>query len=282
MRAQKGVVGNPQGQAEGFRERFRPGPALVRAGFADHSGRAGQRHHLNRAIRGGDLPDQQFATLGQADQFDAFTGKDLLQRGRDHAAVPRTPVDADRTTARPAARLVLGQFVEHLVGHGIVGLAGASETAGGGGEQRDETEIITGGRGQQRAQPADLGAVDLGKLLAGLVHDQTIGQYAGAMDDAPDRTVLPANLRQQRADGVGVADIYGAVKRFTSGSLDSGQGSAQFASGQNRLILLFNRLGMHLSRGVVEDGPLDAALFGQRFQPGRFGSQFRAASQQHQ
>ena len=110
---------------------------------------------------------EELAPCCEADQADPFAGEDLLQRRGHHAAVPRSPVDADRAAAGAAARLGLGELVEHLVGNGVIDLTDAAEAAGDGGKEGEEAEVVFPGGVQERTEPVDLGAVDQGKLFPG-------------------------------------------------------------------------------------------------------------------
>jgi len=52
-----------------------------------------------------------------------------FQRRGNHAAIPWSPVYADGPARGTAARLGLGQFVEHFVGNGVINLAAPAKTA---------------------------------------------------------------------------------------------------------------------------------------------------------
>jgi len=247
----------------------------VRYGFS-------KGNDLHRRISCGNLAHEKIAPLGQADQPNPFSGKKFFQRRGHHAAIPRSPVDAHRPAAGATARLILGKFVQHLVGHGIIDLTGPAEAAGRRSKEGDEAEIICGRGGKERAQTRNLGAVNGGKLLPGFVGYQPVGQHSGAMDDAANRTVLDADLLQQSSHFGTVSDINGTVDHFAAVSGDSLQRPLKLPSGNNLLVALFYFFRVQFAAGMFKDGPLDARLFRQGSEPLRLGGRCRTPAEQQQ
>ena len=80
-------------------------------------------HHLG-VTRCAQLVAHEAGTLRQRNQRHTHAGKTRAHSHIHHAAVPRPPAQRAHQAARPAPTLLeRGHLVEHLIGHGVIGLS---------------------------------------------------------------------------------------------------------------------------------------------------------------
>ena len=139
------------------------------------------------------------------------------QSRSDHAAVPGTPTYGNDSRGRKPRRQPPCSLVQHLVGHGIIHLAFATEACRGRGEENRDLERFDFDSVQKSRHARDLRPVDLGKLLFGLVLDELIAQHAGAVYETGDGSELRAHVGEDVLDRRAIAHIHRVVLHVSGG-----------------------------------------------------------------
>src|SRR5690606_13641391 len=100
-----------------------------------------------RAVGG--LVDQHLRPDVEWNERDAEGLEASLERGRDHAARPRTPAEAlDRDAATATSALHGGDLVEHLIGHRVVDLPTVARARRVRREEAEEAQVVIAGDGE--------------------------------------------------------------------------------------------------------------------------------------
>ncbi len=190
-------------------------------------------HDLDRAVVGGEFLDQRQRAGIERDHADAGLLEVTLEGSVDHAALPRAPADRLDPAEGIGAGIGDGELVEGLVGHGVVGLAAIAELCRDGGEVAEDAERVLSERVEQGGEGADLGAVDGLEIGDGLVGDRLVGDDAGAMDQAGDRTELAADFGDGRGDTRRVVDVAADIARLAASGADGAKRRDDLARGQH-------------------------------------------------
>ena len=130
-------------------------------------------------------------------------------RRDSHASVgPQRPGDGERPAAAVGpCRPALGEGVEEAVGVGVVGLAGVADGGGERREDREEVEVVAGGRRVDRLHARDLGGEHVGHVVRPLAEVQSVAHGAGGVDHAVDPPECGTHLVERHVELVAPADV---------------------------------------------------------------------------
>ena len=176
-----------------------------------------------------DFVHEVFRPGRQRDDADPFRGEDAFQLRRNHAAVPRSPVDGHDPTPGQTPRVEPGVLVQYFVGHGVVDLPDPAETRGGGGEEDQDTQLLGFEASEERTQAANLRTIDAVELFVGLRVDPGVGENPGAVNQPPDRAELAADTAKQIGDSGAIAHVSTPVDDAAALGSQAVDGVAQLA-----------------------------------------------------
>ena len=106
----------------------------------------------------------------------------------------------------------------------------------------------------------DLGVVDLGELGIGLVLDPAVGQHAGAMDQAPDRSELLGEAVEKILHGLPVPDVDGVIADLGARGPDPLEVAPDLPLRLDLAQPFIESLGRTRAFGMVPDRPPDRGL----------------------
>ena len=237
-----------------------------------------QSEHLDGLARGVQFVNEKQPALDERDEADAFGFELLAQRGRDHAAFPRPPVDGDDAATGPLARFHLSRLVQDLVRRGISQLTGAAVARGDRTEEHQRLEIFLRKQIEQVAEPFDLRVVNAVEVACGKVLDAAVSQYAGSVNQCGDCAELHADLMQQVGHRLAVAHVDGEVRDLRTARFDPLQGAANLALGDDLLVLFADLPRPGFGSQLLGNRTLEFGFGGQPGQPIGFDSRRRRAA----
>ena len=100
------------------------------------------------------------------------------------------------------------------------------------------------------------------------------------MDDAPDRSMVPADFREDARDLACLPYIDGAVDGLSPGRGDPVQGDAQFTAGNYCPVALLDIPRMEFTLRLLDYCPLDLRFFAQGDEPGGLRRRLRTPAKE--
>ena len=124
--------------------------------------------------------------------------------------------------------------------------------------------------------------MDEAELGIGLLFDQAVGQNARAMDQASDRTELPADLVEKILHGLPVSNVHGVIADLGSRGPDPIEVAPDLALRLHQAESFTENLRCTWAIGMVPDRPPDRGLVAQSGQPAGFSLGCGRSTQEHQ
>src|SRR5262249_6708546 len=110
-----------------------------------------------------------------------------------------------------------------------------------GGEQNERAQVVLVESRKEMAQAVDLRPVNALALLVGLVLDAGVGEHAGSVNQAANRTDVASNRGENTSQSRAVADIDAAIDDACSRGADAGEVLPHLAGGEDLLALFAER-----------------------------------------